>query len=108
MGTFRSIFSSDLRLWPKLGCRHERNAQQGARANDHGCHDPCSEQHGSRQPRSWLILNVGQKMKVLPLILLMLACGCVSSKPQRPSPLDTVVRGSSTPASVIYTGGTAL
>jgi hypothetical protein len=38
-----------------------KNAQQGARANDHGCHDPCSEQHGSRQPRSWLILNVGQK-----------------------------------------------
>jgi hypothetical protein len=36
------------------------NAQQGARANDHGCHDPCSEQHGSRQPRSWLILNVSQ------------------------------------------------
>jgi hypothetical protein len=36
-------------------------AQQGARANDHGCHDPCSEQHGSRQPRSWLILNVSQK-----------------------------------------------
>jgi hypothetical protein len=35
-------------------------AQPGARANDHGCHDPCSEQHGSRQPRSWLILNVGQ------------------------------------------------
>src|SRR5438045_9339476 len=35
-------------------------AEQGARANDHGCHDPCSEQHGSRQPRSWLILNVRQ------------------------------------------------
>ena len=35
-------------------------AQQGARANDHGCHDPCSEQHGSRQPRSWLIFDVSQ------------------------------------------------
>src|SRR6186713_107419 len=41
---------------------NEERAQQGARANDHGCHDPCSEQHGSRQPRSWLILNVGQNM----------------------------------------------
>jgi hypothetical protein len=32
--------------------------QQGARANDHRCHDPCSEQHGSRQRRSWLIFDV--------------------------------------------------
>jgi hypothetical protein len=38
-----------------------QSVQQGARANDHGCHDPCSEQHGSRQPRSWLILNVRQR-----------------------------------------------
>ena len=38
-----------------------QKAEPGARANDHGCHDPCSEQHGSRQPRSWLILNVGRK-----------------------------------------------
>src|SRR5688572_7238955 len=38
-----------------------QSAEQGARANDHGCHEPCSEQHGSRQPRSWLILNVSQK-----------------------------------------------
>src|SRR5215217_6683299 len=38
-------------------------AEQGARANDHGCHASCSEQHGSRQPRSWLILNVRQRMK---------------------------------------------
>jgi hypothetical protein len=37
-----------------------QKAQQGARANDHGCYDRCSEQHGSRQPRSWLILNVSQ------------------------------------------------
>jgi hypothetical protein len=35
-------------------------AEQGARANDHGCHVSCSEQHEPRQPRSWLILNVGQ------------------------------------------------
>jgi hypothetical protein len=33
-------------------------AQQGARANDRGCHVSCSEQHEPRQPRSWLILNV--------------------------------------------------
>src|SRR5688572_9409231 len=49
------------------GCwitKDEKPAQQGARANDHGCHDPCSEQHGSRQPRSWLILNVGQKLRL--------------------------------------------
>ena len=39
---------------------NNEEAQQGARANDHGCHDPCSEQHGSRQPWSWLILNVRQ------------------------------------------------
>jgi len=38
-----------------------QEAQQGARANDHGCHDPCSEQHEVRQTRSWLILNVNQK-----------------------------------------------
>src|SRR5688572_26708051 len=37
-------------------------AQQGARANDHGCHVSCSEQHEPRQPRSWLILNVRQKI----------------------------------------------
>jgi hypothetical protein len=37
-------------------------AEQAARANDHGCHDPCSEQHGSRQPRSWLILSVRPKI----------------------------------------------
>jgi hypothetical protein len=37
-------------------------AEQAARANDHGCHDPCSEQHGSRQPQSWLILSVGQNL----------------------------------------------
>jgi hypothetical protein len=45
----------------------ERNetAQQGARANDHGCHGSCSEQHEPRQPRSWLILNVRQKMMTL-------------------------------------------
>src|SRR5687767_9053286 len=48
--------------------RYEPNAQQGARANDHGCHDPCSEQHGSRQPRSWLILNVRQKRHVISLM----------------------------------------
>src|SRR5438034_5397220 len=35
-------------------------AEQGARANDHGCHVSCSEQHEPRQPRSWLILNVRQ------------------------------------------------
>jgi hypothetical protein len=37
-------------------------AEQGARANDHGCHVSCSEQHEPRQPRSWLILNVGQNL----------------------------------------------
>ncbi len=31
-----------------------------ARANDHGCHDSCSEEHGSPHPRPWIILNVGQ------------------------------------------------
>src|SRR5215208_1015261 len=45
----------------QIDFRRNNGAQQGARANDHGCHDPCSEQHGSRQPRSWLILNVRQK-----------------------------------------------
>src|SRR5688572_31136443 len=44
-----------------LRCTENEKAEQGARANDHGCHDPCSEQHGSRQPWSWLILNVRQK-----------------------------------------------
>jgi len=39
----------------------EEEAEQGARANDHGCHASCSEQHESRQPRSWLILNVRQR-----------------------------------------------
>jgi len=38
----------------------EQKAQQGARANDHGCHGSCSEQHEPRQPRSCLILNVRQ------------------------------------------------
>src|SRR5438034_3659983 len=33
-------------------------AQQGARANDRGCHVSCSEQHEPRQPRSWLIFDV--------------------------------------------------
>ena len=28
----------------------KKMAEQGARANDHGCHVPCSEQHGPRQP----------------------------------------------------------
>src|SRR5688572_1842761 len=41
-------------------------AQQGARANDHGCHVSCSEQHEPRQPRSWLILNVRQKIPLMP------------------------------------------
>src|SRR5688572_24303107 len=45
-------------------------AQQGARANDHGCHVSCSEQHEPHQPRSWLILNVGRKlMHILRKIL---------------------------------------
>src|SRR5688500_13057819 len=50
-------------------------AQQGARANDHGCHVSCSEQHETRQPRSWLILNVGQNMmrKSIHLLLLFLS-----------------------------------
>src|SRR5215212_4038635 len=44
-------------------CRRSvKKAQQGARANDHGCHVSCSEQHEPRQPRSWLILNVGRRM----------------------------------------------
>jgi hypothetical protein len=62
-------------------------AQQGARANDHGCHDPCSEQHGSRQPRSWLIFDVGQ-MRALAFIALMVsfaipadACRCAPKPP---------------------------
>src|SRR5215204_2008170 len=42
-------------------------AQQGARANDHGCHVSCSEQHEPRQPRSWLILNVGQRTMKLDI-----------------------------------------
>jgi hypothetical protein len=42
----------------RCGLPEVKKAQQGARANDHGCHDPCSEQHGSRQPRSWLIFDV--------------------------------------------------
>src|SRR5215208_3903669 len=46
----------------QIDFRRNNGAQQGARANDHGCHDPCSEQHGSRQPRSWLILNVSQEI----------------------------------------------
>jgi hypothetical protein len=44
----------------------EKTAQQGARANDHGRHASCSEQHEPRRPRSWLILNVRQK-KMIPL-----------------------------------------
>src|SRR6186997_1162202 len=60
---------SNLRHVEAYARRCARTAQQGARANDHGCHDPCSEQHGSRQPRSWLILNVGQKMKRLAAIV---------------------------------------
>src|SRR5215208_3837962 len=52
----------------QIDFRRNNGAQQGARANDHGCHDPCSEQHGSRQPRSWLILNVGQNMKIIGVI----------------------------------------
>src|SRR5215212_6355842 len=51
-----------------------------SRANDHGCHDPCSEQHGSRQPWSWLILNVGQNMRyvtaLIGSILLITFCAC--------------------------------
>src|SRR5215204_5124221 len=47
---------------PRTG--DEKRAEQGARANDHGCHASCSEQHESRQPRSWLILNVGRNMKL--------------------------------------------
>ena len=39
----------------------EKRAEQGARANDHGRHASCSEQHESRRPRSWLILNVRRK-----------------------------------------------
>jgi len=42
--------------------KYPQTALQGARANDHGCHVSCSEQHEPRQPRSWLILNVSQKM----------------------------------------------
>ena len=38
-------------------------AEPVARANDHSCHGSCSEQHAPRQLRSWLILNVRQKMK---------------------------------------------
>src|SRR5215216_316821 len=49
------------RMVNRVSLRQPNEAQQGARANDHGCHDPCSEQHGSRQPRSWLILNVRQR-----------------------------------------------
>ena len=45
----------------KSGCSIDGKAQQGARANDHGCHVSCSEQHEPRQPRSWLILNVRRK-----------------------------------------------
>jgi hypothetical protein len=45
--------SSSVVLLPQI-----QTAQQGAKANDYGCHDPRSEQHGSRQPRSWLILSV--------------------------------------------------
>src|SRR5215212_1709379 len=44
-----------------LPAPHDKTAQQGARANDHGCHISCSEQHEPRQPRSWLILSVRQK-----------------------------------------------
>src|SRR5215217_7599237 len=47
---------------------NEKRAQQGARANDHGCHVSCSEQHEPRQPRSWLILNVRQKVNASPLV----------------------------------------
>jgi GNAT superfamily N-acetyltransferase len=63
------VYGESRRAWmERRGSSHcsrsryePQTAQQGARANDHGCHDPCSEQHGSRQPRSWLILNVRQK-----------------------------------------------
>jgi hypothetical protein len=61
-------------------------AEQGARANDHGCHDPCSEQHGSRQPRSWLILNVRQKMRLFLSLLVALGAFAghgISSAPLR-------------------------
>src|SRR5437868_5368357 len=50
-----------------------KTAEQGARANHHGCHASCSEQHEPRQPRSWLILSVRQKkkrMKTLPLFFI--------------------------------------
>src|SRR5688500_2475829 len=42
-------------------------AEQGARANAHGCHVSCSEQHEPRQPRSWLILTVRQKLRQVTL-----------------------------------------
>src|SRR5215204_6576647 len=70
---------------PRTG--DEKRAEQGARANDHGCHASCSEQHESRQPRSWLILNVGRStMKIMRCILVHLTfmlgavvlCGLVS------------------------------
>jgi hypothetical protein len=47
----------------EVSCSNEKEAEQDARANDHGRHASCSEQHEPRQPRSWLILNVRQKMK---------------------------------------------
>src|SRR5829696_5159644 len=59
-------FPSRTSLCFELSIHVSSLAEQGARANDHGCHDPCSEQHGSRQPRSWLILNVRQKTHALP------------------------------------------
>jgi hypothetical protein len=63
-----------------------QTAQQGARANDHGCHDPCSEQHGSRQPRSWLILDVSQKMKSIIFLLVAIGVTACARKDAAVSP----------------------
>ena len=47
-------------LSPHLQRAHDGRTQS-SRANEHGCHVLCSEQHKTRQPYSRLTLNVGQK-----------------------------------------------
>jgi hypothetical protein len=71
----------------KLLFRNENGAQPGARANDHGCHASCAEPHEPRQPRSWLILNVRQKMHRRLWTSLVLAASCAAqATAPNPSP----------------------